>query len=260
MKNILIIFLLILAKTQIVYAWGMAIRDSQRQPSESPTYYLGDPVFFSWDVNNTGWGASFKKAGIGIINSSVGISWLDIQWVDEAGDGYGGNEGIKSTTVNVNTVGTWYYSLWLGWGGSVGDNGRWYDGSAAWNEGSSSFISSTFTVLEIGNPTVQSAATQSSSSINLSWSRWNSKNVMVVRKLTSASWTEPTQGTAYSVGNSIGSGTVVYNGNGTSFTDINLLPATGYDYKFYSENYSYYSDGVIASATTATNSANDYFR
>ncbi len=260
MKNILIIFLLILAKTQIVYAWGMAIRDSQRQPSESPTYYLGDPVFFSWDVNNTGWGASFKKAGIGIINSSVGISWLDIQWVDEAGDGYGGNEGIKSTTVNVNTVGTWYYSLWLGWGGSVGDNGRWYDGSAAWNEGSSSFISSTFTVLEIGNPTVQSAATQSSSSINLSWSRWNSKNVMVVRKLTSASWTEPTQGTAYSVGNSIGSGTVVYNGNGTSFTDINLLPATGYDYKFYSENYSYYSDGVIASATTATTSANDYFR
>lgn len=260
MKNILIIFLLILAKTQIVYAWGTAIRDSQRQPSESPTYYLGDPVFFSWDVNNTGWGASFKKAGIGIINSSVGISWLDVQWVDEAGDGYGGNEGIKSTTVNVNTVGTWYYSLWLGWGGSVGDNGRWYAGSAAWNEGSSSFISSTFTVLEIGNPTVQSAATQSSSSINLSWDRWNSKNVMVVRKLTSASWTEPTQGTPYSVGSTIGSGTVIYNGSGVSLTDMNLLPGTGYDYKFYSENYSYYSAGATATATTATTSANDYFR
>ena len=83
---------------------------------------------------------------------------------------------------------------------------------------------------------------------------------MILRKKTTDSWTEPTQGTAYTVGTSIGLGTVVYNSNGTTFTDTGLAPGTSYDYKFYSENYSYYSAGATATASTATTSATDYFR
>ncbi|HPT17401.1 MAG TPA: discoidin domain-containing protein, partial [Kiritimatiellia bacterium] len=52
------------------------------------------------------------------------------------------------------------------------------------------------------------------------------------------------------VGTAIGSGTVVYNGDGTAYTNAGLSAGTTYDYKFYSENYSYYSAGVTAGATT----------
>ena len=74
---------------------------------------------------------------------------------------------------------------------------------------------------------------------------------MVVRKTSAQSWTEPTQGTAYTVGQNIGDGVVVYNGSATSFSNTGLTPSTSYNYKFYSENNSYYSVGVVASATTS---------
>jgi hypothetical protein len=82
---------------------------------------------------------------------------------------------------------------------------------------------------------------------------------MVVRKKSTDSWTEPNQGTAYSAGNSIGSGTVVYNGSGTSYQNTGLTSSTSYDYKFYSVNNDYYSAGSITNASTASLSS-DYFR
>ena len=73
---------------------------------------------------------------------------------------------------------------------------------------------------------------------------------MIVRKKSTDSWTEPTQGAAYAVNDAIGAGVVVQNGVGTSLNNTGLDAGTTYDYKFYSENYSYYSLGVTASATT----------
>ncbi len=262
MKKITLVLCFVTVLVQSSFAWGWAVRDVSRQTSENPTYYLGDQVSFAWILNSTSWGATYKKAGIGSINSSAEMNWQDIVWVNEGGDGYGNNEGIKSATYTVNTVGTWYYSIWLGWGANVGDNGTWSDGNSAWAEGNTSFESSSFTVSALENPLSQTATAYSNYQINLSWTNWNSKNVMIVRRLTSeAPSTAPTQGTAYIVGAILGTGTVVYNSNGTSFNDTGLTPGTGYTYIFYSVNSSYYSTGSSANATTtAVSSATDFFR
>jgi hypothetical protein len=84
---------------------------------------------------------------------------------------------------------------------------------------------------------------------------------MIVRKLSTGTWTEPTQGTAYVAGNAIGDGIVVYAAsNGISFTDQGLASGSSYDYKFYSENYSYYSAGVTSTTVTTGSASSDYFQ
>lgn len=263
MKKITFTLFLLTIVAQSMFAWGWAARDASNQSSENPTYYLGDQVTLYWYVNSTGYGATYKKAGIGTTNSSGGMNWQNVTWQNDAGDGYGNNEGIKSATFTVNSVSTWYYSLWLGWGASIGDNGAYNKGSSAWTEGNTVFQSSSFTVSALSDPTSQTATAASITQLNLSWSKWNSKNVMIVRKLTSAGASNaPTQGTAYTVGNTLGTGTVVYNSGGTSFNDTGLTPGTSYTYIFYSENYSYYSPGAtaVASTNTQTSAATDYFK
>ena len=94
--------------------------------------------------------------------------------------------------------------------------------------------------------------TNPSTSIDLTWTKnAEGHNVMVVRKKIYQSWTEPTQGTAYTAGNSIGDGVVVYNSNGTSYTNTGLASSTDYEYKFYSVNNNYYSVGVTQNIYTA---------
>jgi hypothetical protein len=74
---------------------------------------------------------------------------------------------------------------------------------------------------------------------------------MIIRKISTDAWgDEPVPGTAYEVGNILGDAVVVYNGAGTSFTDSQLDEATSFEYKFYSVNNDYYSDGSIATAFT----------
>jgi hypothetical protein len=82
---------------------------------------------------------------------------------------------------------------------------------------------------------------------------------MIVRKLSTDSWTEPTQNTQYSASASIGAGVVVYNGPLTSYINTGLSTGLIYDYKFYSENNQYYSSGVLAQVTTGS-AATDYFQ
>jgi hypothetical protein len=260
MKKITLVLFFVAFTVQSTFAWGWATRDASRQSSENPTYYLGDQVTLYWFINSTGWGATYKKAGIGTTNSSGGMNWQNISWDNDAGDGNGNNEGIKSQTFTVNSVATWYYSLWLGWGSAIGDNGAYNNGGSTWTEGNTSFQSSSFTVSALDNTTLQTATQASSSTINLSWTKWNSKNVMILRKKATDAWTEPSQGSAYTVGTTLGSCKVIYNSGGTNFTDASLEPNTIYDYKFYSENYSYYSAGATTQATTANSTNTDYFR
>ncbi|MEI6554944.1 MAG: T9SS type A sorting domain-containing protein [Paludibacter sp.] len=251
MKKIILLLAFVAFIVQSTFAWGWAVRDVTNQPSENPTYYLGDQVNLYWYVNSTGYGATYKKAGIGTTNSSAGMNWQNIVWNNDAGDGFGNNEGIKSATYTVNSVGTWYYSLWLGWGASIGDNGAYNNGSNVWTQGNTSFQSSSFTVNALGNPT-SCTASITGTTASLGWTRFVGNavnyNVMIVRYAKNATPTAPTNGSAYALNASIGSGTVVYaTGSGTSTTNT-VTAATDYDYYFYSENWSYYSSGVKVTA------------
>lgn len=102
------------------------------------------------------------------------------------------------------------------------------------------------------NPANQMAEPVSSSAIDLLWSK-DARNhrVLVIRKKRDETWTEPIQGTPYTVGTQIGNSVVVYSSDGTDYVNSGLDPNTTYDYKLYSENNGYYSAGVTAAATTA---------
>ncbi len=112
-----------------------------------------------------------------------------------------------------------------------------------------------FTVQAINPPQFCSAihdATDPDTRINLEWEK-NSEGfgVMIVRKLKSQEWTEPVQGVAYSVSDNLGDGVVIYNSNGTSYANTGLNASREYDYRFYSVNNNYYSDGVSVSSYTS---------
>jgi hypothetical protein len=101
MKKITLLLFLVALSFQNVFAWAWAVRDITRQSNESPSYYLGDQVTLYWYVNSTGWGATYKKAGIGITNTSGALNWQDIVWDNEGGDGYGNNEGEKMVQLQL---------------------------------------------------------------------------------------------------------------------------------------------------------------
>lgn len=210
------------------------------------TQYLGDKILFEIQ--------SFPIADQQ--GAQVYIDWNN--------DGYGG-------TFNVD-----YFAL--NWIENVGNNSKWnkyvtmmFIGThnrkyLGWQTGKSDYQTSsmgTFVVSALNNPINQNLNRNpefQGTKVNVSWNKdAQNHNVMVVRKLSTGSWTEPTQGIAYSVNENLGDGKVVYNGAGTSFVDESLTSGITYDYKFYSENYSYYSEGVTAQITTGSKNT-DYFK
>jgi autotransporter-associated beta strand protein len=112
------------------------------------------------------------------------------------------------------------------------------------------------------NPPTDATATRdgvnTNSQINLEWVRGVSggaKDVLIVRQTADSGWTAPVNGATYNGGDSLGSGTVVYRGAGTTHSDTGLAPDTTYYYRFYSENWTYYSVTYDeANASTATGS------
>ncbi len=109
------------------------------------------------------------------------------------------------------------------------------------------------------NPPTNVAAARdgvnTNSQINLTWNRGVSgtaKDVLVVRQTVDSGWTAPVNGSTYNAGDPLGGGTVVYRGAGTSFSDSGLPPSTTNYYRFYSENWTYYSTNYAATnASTA---------
>ena len=215
------------------------------------SYDLGDSLASPWYVNfeigQTTW--NYAQVGYGTDANGTGYNWGVANWYE---NGEGSNKRVRRDIggLKFTATGSWYLICQANESGpdtyTSGSACGWLN-SVAYPPASMAY----FTVNALNDPYDQSATPDQSSQINLFWSKdAQNHNVMIVRKLASDSWTEPTQGTAYSVSDPIGSGTVVYNGDSTVFYDTGLDAATAYDYKFYSENYSYYSAGVTASATT----------
>ena len=237
----LIMALIMLVGTSSAWAWGWVVRCTDSQASENPSFYLGDEATFYWCFNGDGSDATYKRTCISTSSSSAG-TWEDnVEWIKNGCDG-NKNQAWKAS-FKLTSTGTKYYSLWLGWGKSVGDNGRYYNGSSIWSEGSDKFSSSKFTVNELPNPTDQTHSL-SGTTATLTWTKNTTyTTVLVVRYAKGATATQPTGGTSYSTNSAIGNGTVIYKGTDGSCTNT-ITAGNSYDYYFYTVNNNYYSSGV----------------
>ena len=119
------------------------------------------------------------------------------------------------------------------------------------------------TVSNLNAPTNVSAtrdAVNTNSAIDLAWTRGvsgSAKDTLIVRQTVDSGWSTPVNGATYNAGDSLGGGTVVYRGAGTSFEDAGLAPDTTNYYRFYAENWTYYSVAyATANATTAPGGQN----
>ena len=221
-------------------------------PEAPATIYLGDSGktfgLDSWGTLDSNWGAArlwlrFDNADV---SGGTASAWSDFT-----------DANHKTRTSGVfNEIGTWYWGMQMDYGSPYGTD-FWYKASSAdWADLAANGAGATLTVTvsAIVDPADQTAtvnATHPSSQIDLGWSKnAQGNNVMVMRKLSTDSWTEPTQGTAYSAGNTLGAGTVVYNGADTGVTATGLSESSTYDFKFYSVNNDYYSAGVTAQENT----------
>ena len=209
-------------------------------------------------------GLTFGLDSWGQIEANYGAARLWVRYNNA--DLTGGTASDWSDFVNAenktrvsgvfNQIGTWYWGLQMDYGAEYG-TAFWYKAASAdWADLSATGSGASLTVSvsainDAGSQTATRSTTAPSSEIDLTWAKnAQDKNVMVVRKLAADSWTEPTQGAAYSASDVLGSGTVVYNGSGTSVTASSLTEDSTYDFKFYSVNNDYYSAGVTAQAST----------
>lgn len=195
------------------------------------TIYAGDLVRFEIMMNQ-------DYVGLG---AKVGINdggWTAYDMT------YGGNDSGNSW---------WYYEKRFSSGTKNFYFEGWetFSGSKIYDNNSSANYNVTITALN--DPSSPGATANSTSAITVNWTKNAQSHSVIVVRSTDSSFTAPTQGTSYTAGSStIGGDLVVYKGEGTSFQDTGLSSSTRYYYKIYSENYSYYSAGVTADATTQT--------
>ncbi len=110
----------------------------------------------------------------------------------------------------------------------------------------------TYTWKPLYNPTAFTAEAVSLTQIDLDWVKnWSGHNVMLAYN-TANSFGTPVTGTVYTPGGTVeGTGTVLFYGNGTSFSHTSLSPNTVYYYKIWSyDAVPDYSPGVTASTRT----------
>lgn len=104
------------------------------------------------------------------------------------------------------------------------------------------------------NPASFNAAAAGTSEIILTWTQNGSGDNVMVAYNTTNSFGIPSDGTAYTAGNTIdGGGTVIYNGSGVAYSHSGLDDMTTYYYKAWSVNGNNYSTGLEASDTTLMN-------
>ena len=209
-------------------------------------------------------GQTFGFDSWGTVGANYGAARLWVRYNDAdltggtASDwsGFVNDEHKTRTSGVFGQTGTWYWGLQMDYGAEYG-TAFWYKAASAdWADLSAtgSGASLTVTVSAINDAADQTATrstTSPASAIDLTWSKnAQGHDVMVVRKLSTDSWTEPTQAATYGASDSIGAGTVVYNGSDTSVSATDLAAGLTYDFKFYSVNNDYYAAGVTAQAST----------
>ena len=111
----------------------------------------------------------------------------------------------------------------------------------------------------IADPSSFSTSPASTSQINLSWTKNDDANDVMVVYNASGTFTAPVDGTSYSVSSSACSGSVIYNGSGTSYNHTGLDGGTHYYYKAFSVNSSTdYSFGITGDITTIKNEPSNH--
>ena len=221
------------------------------------TRHLGDTIgdggswYVQFEIGQTTWHASEAGVGTNATADDAGWSWDTATWF---ANGDGNNRKVQRDVggVQLTSVGNWYMN-----GRAKGSSGHHWHYANTTNWGNSEVFGPAyyFTVDPLSDPTGISAATGAGtprSEIDLSWTKWNGKSVMILRRKAAEVAYTPVQGTAYTNNQPLGNDTVVVRGSesATSITDTGLESVTTYHYKIYSENYSYYSDGVVTNATT----------
>ena len=107
------------------------------------------------------------------------------------------------------------------------------------------------------DPSAQAATADGCEMARLAWSKNGAANDVMILHGTSAIATDPTDGSAYSAGQSIGGATVIYKGSLTALEHVVAAGTTNF-YKFYSySGANYYSTGVVAAVTNAAYGANE---
>jgi len=217
----------------------------------SGTYYVGDSVGHGsdwWLQFELGWHTWHQSdAGIGPDTTDDGDwTWVSAFWYQ---DGFGNDRRVQGNigSFRFSSAGNWYVN------GRVKEDSwdPWhYANNTTWANSESFNPEYYFTVLNLNNPGNQNATAISGSQINLSWSADAQGHWVMIVRSTDATFTAPTPGVGYNVNDTIGGDTVVYKGGGTSMSDTGLNGGTTYYYRFYSENWSYYSTGVDANTTT----------
>ncbi len=238
--------------TEVTLDVPQARNTSGGSPEAPAAIYLGD----------TGLTFGFDSWGQVEANYGAAQLWVRYDNADLTGGtasdftGFVNDEHKTRTSGLFNQTGTWYWGLRMDYGSPYGSNFWYKAASTDWADLSTSGAGATLTVTvsainDAGSQTASRSTVNPTSEIDLTWAKnAQDKNVLVVRKLASDSWTEPTQGQAYSVSDTLGAGTVVYNGSGTSASATGLTEDSTYDFKFYSVNNDYYSAGVTAQAST----------
>ena len=220
------------------------------------TYYLGDTMG-SWNVNfeigQTTWDSA--RVGIGTATDGTGYNWGTANWYE---DGSGSNKRVRRDLSGYQYTETGsHYVICQARNNSanpyVSKSGNGWSNLVVYPPADLS--SAYFTCSALGNPTGVSAAkdgTHPATRMDLSWTQWSGRNVLITRS-TAAPSGAPTQGTAYSAGNTFGNQTVVSGSQGgTSLEVTGLTPGETYYFTFYSENYSYYSPGATDQEATAS--------
>ena len=129
-----------------------------------------------------------------------------------------------------------------------------YDGVSAYSTGVT--VSA---ITNIAPPSAFTASPFSSTQINLAWTKNAFNNDVIIAYNTTGTFVQPTNGTAYPLGSTIGTGTVIYQGPLAAFSQISgLNPFTAYYYKAWSvdatNNNVYSPAGVTVNATTLCSS------
>jgi len=189
------------------------------------------PAFQAFGITNVGLGTLTYSL-------TTNASWLSVSNVS------------GSAAAGAGNVHTAIVSLVSGLAAGTSNATITITGTDGFTTNSPKTIAVAWTISAIPDPTAQSATADGAEMIRLAWTpNGTYNNVLIVYQSGGAVSTDPTQGTSYNVGGSIGSGVVVYKGTASAFEHI-VATGTAHHYKFYSINNNYYSPGLTANATT----------